>query len=251
MCVDIENMRIVVGCPVRRREWIAEQWVNHVAWATVEAGINDGNVELLFVAHEDDPTIELLEKSASVFGLKTSFLGDEEDPTDIKRMWTKGRIETMVRVRNTLLEGVREREPDYFLSLDSDILLNDRAIRAMLRLFQTLKHKGDGPSATGHCVHLHHLSKDYPNYAMISNAGRLQRHMHEGEIPNVHVLMAAKLMNPHAYAVDYEYDRRGEDIGWSNAVRTHGMHLAWTGKVVSKHCMKPSHLDSIDPRVGY
>lgn len=248
---DIENMKIVVGCPVRRREWAAESYVNHVAWSTVNAGLSDGNVEFLFVSHKDDPTNQALRSAADIYGIPTSFIHDDEKPSELKRMWTSQRIETMVRVRNLLLGGVRERKPDLFLSLDSDIMVNEKAVREMIRVLEIVGHRGDRPAASAHCVNLHAQSLNYPNYAMISKPGRLVRNHHEGTLPKVDVIMAAKLMTPRAYNVDYEYDRRGEDIGWSLAVRRQGMHLAWTGKVVSKHCMKATELDSVDKRCGY
>lgn len=251
MKADVGSMKLVVGCPVRRREWVAQAWINHVAWATVEAGFKDSDVEFVFVSHPDDPTNGILSDAASVFGVKTTFLDDPEIPTELKRHWSGDRIKTMVRVRNTLLDSVRAKSPDLFLSLDSDILMNVKSLKAMLRLFRTSGHRETRPDVTSHCVHLHPMNTDFPNYAMIKSNGGLQRPMVEGELANVHVLMAAKLMTPNAYNVNYEYDGRGEDIGWSNAVRTKGMHLAWTGKVVSKHCMKASHLDSVDPRCGY
>jgi hypothetical protein len=244
-------MRIVVGAPVRRREWLAEQYVDHIAWATVEAGISDADLTLMFVSHKDDPTNIALEKAAAVYGFETIFIPDDEPPTVLERSWEPERLHTMVRVRNSLLRGVRELDPDLFLSLDSDILLNSKALRCMIRLLETTRSRSDRPVASSHCVYLDQFSTRFPNYAMLTANGTMRRQAVPGDLQGVHVLMAAKLMTPRAYNIDYEYDRRGEDIGWSLAVRQHGMHLAWTGKVTSKHCMNRADLDKLDHRCGY
>jgi hypothetical protein len=212
-------MQLVVGAPVRRREWIADKWMDHVAWATIEAGIHDADVTLVFVAHPEDPSIPALRKTANLYGFETLFL--------------------------------REIKPDLFLSLDSDILINDKALRSMIRLLETARSRKDRPVAASHCVYMSREGIRYPNYAMLTDSGRMRRDFVPGDLTAVHVLMAAKLMTPRAYNVDYEYDRRGEDIGWSNAVRQRGMHLAWTGKVTSKHCMEVEDLHRVDARCGY
>lgn len=241
-------MRVVIGCPIRRREWIADKWVDHVAWSTIEAGIHDADVTLAFVTHPDDPSRAVLAKAADLYGFKVTFVDDIEPPTNLKRSWEPARLHTMVTVRNALLEQVRTSGPDLFLSLDSDILINEKALRAMIRLLETARTRNDRPVAASHCVY---LGPRCPNYAMLTPQGRLRREYVGGDIPAVHVLMAAKLMTPRAYNVDYEYDKRGEDIGWSNAVRQRGGHLAWTGKVTSKHCMERADLHRVDPRCGY
>lgn len=242
-------MRVVIGAPVRRREWIAEKWLDHIAWATVDAGIHDDALKLVFVSHPDDPTNDVLQKATTCYGLDAIFVDDSERPEALERCWSPSRLHTMVRVRNLLLEQVRDLQPDVFLSLDSDILLNKRAIRSMLRLLATGGRLR--PAAASHCVFLDRLSTRFPNYAMLTDRGNMRREYVEGDLMGVHVIMAAKMMTPRAYNVDYEYDRRGEDIGWSLAARQQGLHLSWTGKVISKHCMEPGDEHKLDKRVGY
>jgi hypothetical protein len=121
----------------------------------------------------------------------------------------------------------------------------------MLRLLHVAGNRHDRPVASSHCVFLDQMSTRFPNYAMLTERGHMKRDFVEGDLHNVHVIMAAKLMTPKAYGVDYVYDSRGEDIGWSLAVRQQGMHLAWTGKTMSKHCMERTELSKVDKRVGY
>lgn len=225
--------------------------MDHLAWATVEAGIHDEDVKLVFVSHEEDPTNPILRTTADLYGFQSLFVTDEQPPTVEPRSWEPARLRTMVRVRNALLGAVRELEPDLFLSLDTDILLHPKALRKMIRLLEVAGKQHARPSATSHCVWLDETGTKYPNFAMLTPRGQLRREATTGDVMGVHVLMAAKLMTPRAYAVDYEYDSRGEDIGWSLAVRQQGMRLAWTGSVTSKHCYLPEHIDRVDRRCGY
>jgi hypothetical protein len=63
--------------------------------------------------------------------------------------------------------------------------------------------------------------------------------------------MAAKLMTPDAFRVDYEFDLQGEDVGWSRACARAGLTLGWEGRVISKHVLAPHLLTTRDPRVGF
>lgn len=242
----------MVGCPVRRREFVAEQWVDHVAQATVHAGIHDADLSFVFVSNPDDPTNEILDKTASIYNIRTTFVNDAvENAVAVKRQWTHNRIRTMVRVRNMMLEAVREEAPDLFLSLDSDILIHRQGILAMFKMFEHVGRYGRKPTATSHCVYLDAATTQYPNYAHLGRNGQMVRAQHRGELIGVDVIMAAKLMTPQAYAIDYTFDHRGEDIAWSIAAREAGNVLGWTGNIVSKHIMNPEELDRLDDRCGY
>ena len=43
-------------------------------------------------------------------------------------------------------------------------------------------------------------------------------------------IMAAKLMRPKAYTIDYIYDTEGEDIGWSKACSRAGVFLGFAAE---------------------
>lgn len=227
---------IMIGCPVKERDWILPQWTEHVMGAT-----ENHNVEFLFVAESSDqPTFDMVSTLGKVI--------TTDDTRPYIRNWAdKSRLHTMVEIRNILLEEVRNLSPDLFLSLDSDILLHAKTVDNLIETIST----ADNIGAVGGFTFLDQRDYRVTNLANINERTRaLQRVITPG-IHEVDVIMAIKLMKPVAYNVDYEYDLRGEDIGWCNAVKQTGVKIFCDGRVASKHVMYPKWLDIIDERVGY
>lgn len=236
------NYSLVIGCPLSGRDWIIRQWFLHILGAV--RNLNE-DVDLLFafVIDEGDPVQE--EVNSCLMDLEMPGVCYEVKPYPVsgkEHHWNLFKYEYMAETRNALLELVQRYSPDYFLSLDSDILLHPSAIASMMDAI------GDY-GAIGSKTYLHRTSK-LPNYANIKTNGQLLRPELEGVVP-VDVLMAIKLMTPEAYNVPYKSDRRGEDIGWSLNCKERGVSLGFDGRVASKHIMEQSQLFSLDKRVGY
>lgn len=262
-------MKVAVGCPVARREWIIRRWADHVL-----VGLG-GDVDPVFVvvAHPDDPTPGILRDHLG--GVPLVVVPDDVARDGDRRDWVHRRFAEMVTIRNLLLQQVRDLEPDVFLSIDSDILLHPEAFPAMVGML-------DRFDAAGAAVFLSHPpamkagrrglgkpSYTLPNFAMLTPGQKLHRIWRPGATCPVDVLMALKLMTPAAYQVDYAYHDQGEDTGWSLACRDARVRLGWTSTVVSKHVMLsrcPAHRDGahdpacprcvelverLDPRCGY
>lgn len=243
--------RVVVGAPVRGREWIAADWARHADKACREAGVAP---TFVVVADASDPTVDLL--AANVEDLRVVAV-DEAELSDVRRpgRWTPGRKQRMVELRNLLLGEVRRLAPNLFWSLDTDILAHPGALAAMVEpldrfdavggacFMSPLTVRPDG-TAVG--------STRYPSYLRLNGGTGLgTRTWEPGKVITVDVIMASKLMNPAAYAIDYQFAHSGEDIGWSQAAKAAGLRLGWTSTVVSKHVMYPHLLDIEDPRCGY
>lgn len=208
-------------------------WLDHV-----EAAATNFDLSYVFVVDPDD--IELIniipESSHKVY------VRDDHDE-DVRDWHKKGRFAHMANLRNALLGEVRKLAPDYFLSLDSDILIPPGYIDNLVDTLESNPCIAVGGKAfmTPGVAH--------PSYANINSNGNLLRQDHEGII-KVDVIMAAKLMSPAAYNVDYVDHKQGEDIGWSIAARAHGK-LYWDGRMVAKHVHLPKYLDRIDSRAGF
>lgn len=230
-------MRLLVGCPVYKRDWIIERWVNAALAATDLLG-PEWTTEFIFAGNAEDPTY-------AAIPLDTFEWVETNEPLERRdvRDWGSGpkhrhRFEQMVAVRNALLGGVRVLQPDLFLSLDSDILLHRNAIPSMQELLPSYDAVG-GLAYLGGGV--------TTNAAYLTRARGLRR-APSGNACKVDILMAVKLMKPTAYGVDYVYDRQGEDIGWSKACAERGYRLGWDGRVASWHVMSRDEL-SPDKRV--
>jgi hypothetical protein len=215
---------IVVGCPVRGRKWILTAWRDAVYRA-----LDGEEFSFHFVMGPDDQeTFDLLRSWENV---TISFV---EEPVYREHKWTPERYEHMAMLRNTLLRGVRRDNPDYFLSLDSDILLNARAFKGMKEVAEDMHPEAwavGGQALMG--------GYDRPSHGFWTSgerAGFVRRPKADG-VMKVDVIMAVKLMRPVAYNIDYVFHPKGEDIGWSAQVAERGGGLWWDGRFSSAHFM--------------
>lgn len=234
-------MKILVGCPFSDRRWILDRWVKHVNSAMSEAGCD---FSFLFVVGDGNQSdVDALKSISNSTLIKVS----ESSRAD-KRQWNSSRYYHMVELRNSLLAGVREISPDLFLSLDSDILLAPEAVSSALDALA--KHSDSW--AVGLKCFMSPSSVAHPSMGIWANNSCVSfRRKDCSDIATVDIIMAAKLMKPSAYNIDYEFHKNGEDLGWSLNVKGAGGKLIWDGRVTNKHVMSPAFLDTIDKRSGF
>lgn len=242
--------RVIVGCPVKNREWILPRWKDHVVASFEHAGLTP---EFAFVVGTSRDNTGTLVPSY-IRDYTGTFVTIDDPEVPVHRDWSEKRYEHMAELRNLLLTLVREQQPDYFLSVDSDILLHPLAVHNLLQSISedhlnrrtgTVEHW----DAVGGKTYLNPRNR-IPTYAFLRPRIGLHRPDSDGVFP-VEVIMAIKLMSPTAYNVQYEFSHHGEDIGWSLACNRAGLKLGWDGRVTSKHVMHPDHIDTIDARLGW
>lgn len=240
---------IMVGCPIRDRAWILEPWLDHVRGALDEAGFGENDVSFVFVASgHDTATLDAIYGQLGTPeppGLHVLLSGESTEDVVYKRNWGRARFVEMTGLRNQLLGEVRRHTPDLFWSLDSDILVHPRALASSLDLMQERAF-----DAVGQCCFMSSKSTMHPSFGMLGSSGLIRQYT-PGMVAPVDVIMAAKLMTPAAYNVDYSSHRLGEDIGWSRNARSAGLTLGWDSTVVSKHVMNPAELTVVDDRCGF
>lgn len=233
-------MNILIGCPTYKREWIARYYMDYVTSACYLIGWEPGFV---FVVSRQEDIVAL--RGANRRNCQMDFIVVEEPDRDPQRDWSRDRVHHMVELRNILLARVREVDPGLFWSLDSDILVNADALHR-----RTTTAPYDTWDAFGQKCYLSTVGKNTPNYAMFNRQGGMRRKDTDG-MHYVDVLMADVIMQPPAYNVDYEFDRNGEDLGWSAACARQKLRLLFDGTVANKHVMRPDKLHVVDPRVGW
>lgn len=242
----------MIGCPVSRREWILDHWFNHVEVALKVAEVN---ARFVFAGNPDtDPdTFQIINDRAP----NATVIHVPEARREDQRDWNNShRYRFMVEIRNLILEVVREAEPDYYFSLDSDILLHPDSIRSYLQSIHDAEAVGGkcymSPMPKVDPARHPHAGRASPSYLMFSQNGNFKRtDIDTPGILNVDCIMAIKLMRPQAYNVDYEYHHWGEDVGWAKACREQGISFLWDARVINKHVMRREDLDAYDPRVGF
>lgn len=231
--------KLIVGCPTALRSWILPTWKKYIDEAVPE-GVDASFV--FAVPESDTETLEMLGswEHTQIVPTEEVKLVDEREWADLKS------YDKMVTLRNSLLHYVRMHSPDYYLSIDSDILLNKDALTRMLDLCKT------GADAASSMTFLDVRDPHCTNAASWKDQTRsgFRRHDSYGQY-EVDVIMAIKLMGPLAYSTDYKFDRFGEDFGWSSNLKDMGGKVLFDATTRSKHVMKPKYLDLIDERVGY
>lgn len=243
-----QNPKLLIGCPIRSREWAVEAYFNHAVPAARNA--TDNFAFAFVVPKDDEATIDEIHKASRRHEVNSWLAFTSEPAREDKRVWNTDRYEEMCVVRNAFLRQARdgEQQPDYLLSLDSDIQIHPAQIRTMI---ENLEVHPEWAAIGGKC-YLSATGRQHPSYGHIKKGktGAFRRSDSEG-VFKVDIIMAIKLMKPEAYNVDYKANRYGEDIGWSIEAREAGLKLGWDGTHTSKHVMKPEHNGREDPRCGY
>lgn len=228
--------RLLVGMPVFRRGWILPLWFGGVESAAREAGLIPSYI---FVGDPHDrDSFDVIDEFLESVDREAYVSWVEEYPdTPVNRVWNHKRYHRMVYIRNELLTVVRNIGPEYFLSLDSDIILHPKALVNMFESIERFDAVGGKTYMTPH-------GRNFPSYGMLPGLKRVD----DSGVFEVDVIMAIKLMTPEAYSIDYKFDSRGEDIGFSISCKDAGLHLGWDGRVVSRHIMSRDDLEKVDER---
>lgn len=241
-------MKLVIGCPVYKRDWILPLWIKHVK----SQGLNFKDVGFVFeVSPDDEKTVSILkqwrdaDKSLGLFDINTRDDIAHFSHRDNGRQWTLSKYENMVSLRNSILNRVREISPDYYFSLDSDIILtNPNTIRLLT------SHIDDGANAVSPLMFMTPVGTKYPS-VMTWRKDDPNRAYRESDYPlgtyfKSDVIMAAKMMSKDVYEnVDYSVHRQGEDVGWSLSCREKGFSLYSASYIYSVHVMSELALEDI------
>lgn len=234
-------MNLLIGAPVHRREWIIRQWLESATASAVDAGVEHSFVLLGGI---DDPTFGIV-NDLPQYDVARVYV-DETRGGSRREWYTPGRLERMVELRNRLLGFVREQKPTWFLSLDTDVLLHPSTIGNLIETQQEM----DWAAVGGYC-HMARPPSRCPSAADRPHVNGMRRLRIPGKRQKCDVLMAIVLMTPTAYAIDYEWDRQGEDLGWATALSRAGLRRGVDARVTNKHVMDPHYLDQLDPRCGF
>lgn len=240
-------MKVLIGCPTYRREWILPDYLRSIENQTVDLS----DIGFCFLIPEDDhPSVSLLQNwreshpEVPVFELVIDSTDTEHHEHDANgtRRWRRDnykRLRVMTSLRNRLLGSVREISPDLFFSLDSDILLPETTTLA--RLVEAV----EPGQAVSPLVFMSPEGQDHPGVMSWANSpgGAAVRGKYPlGERFRADVIMAAKMMSPKAYRVDYEFHRSGEDLGWSANCARSGVDLYCASDIQVSHIMSRAML---------
>lgn len=242
-------MKLLIGCPVYKREWILPLWFEKIEAQTLplsEIGFvfelgtdDDATHDVLWGWHSQHPEVEVFD------GLIREDL-KHKTHADNHRTWVRDDYLRMAEMRNSLLDRVVCYDPDAYFSLDSDLILDDpKSLEILLELLQR-----DEIDAVSPLSYMFPMGRDFPSVMswIDEPGGRAVRNNNAylwGAAFQADVIMAAVMMSKPVYQnVRYKWHSQGEDLGWSDEARRGGYKLWCASNVYVEHIMHGWMLDN-------
>lgn len=233
-------MKIIIGTPIYKRSWILPHWIR----CLLDQSISFKDIGFIFeVSPDDDETIKSLnlwkkiDKNIPIFDIKIREDIPHFQHADHGRQWSISKYINMVSLRNSLLNTVRQIQPEYYFSLDSDILLTNPNTIEML-----VAHVKSGADAVNPLMFMTPIGTMYPSVMNwredISDKAYRKEQYPLGTYFESDVIMAAKMMSKDVYnTIDYQVHEQGEDVGWSLACKKNGFKLFCASYLYAPHIM--------------
>jgi hypothetical protein len=144
-------------------------------------------------------------------------------------------------MRNSILHKVRDYKPDFYFSLDSDILIENPNTLELL-----MAHIQNGADAVSPLMYMTPVGTDYPSVMSwkdsVGEKAYRKKDYQIGTYFESDIIMAAKMMSKDVYMnVDYEFHQQGEDLGWSKNATIKNYNLYSASYIYAPHIMSPLH----------
>lgn len=219
-------MRIGVGCPIFEREWCLPRWFQ----CLFNQRVNPKNIDLVFAyTPGTDATMEIIEKYGSKFG-SLSILDCADLPAFKER--DNERFFPLVILRNRIIDKLREIQPDFYFSYDSDIIIPEGCLKTLIK---------DNKDIVGPWLDLVPPGL-IPNCASIEGKDGFVRrkpyalHYPQSGLYKVDTVFAAFLMKNEVFnSCTYAWHPAGEDFGWALDVRSKGFESWMNGDIIANH----------------
>jgi hypothetical protein len=236
---------VLIGLPVYRRDWILPTWFEAIRgqdWSLDQVGF------IFEVAPDDPETVGALfewhgcHPEVRCFEVSTFQAVCHNIHPDGGRIWNEERYNMMANMRNRLLDRAVCYDPDRYLSLDSDIILEDpTTIRVLFELTEHL-------DAVSPLTFMTPDGVDFPNVmswlggAAGDHGSRLLYPI--GALFQADIIMAVVMMSKPVYqAARYSHHRQGEDLGWATDCAHHGFKMWSASYLYASHQMHPSRFE--------
>lgn len=241
-------MKLIIGCPIYDRDWIFPYWISAIQAQSLPLN----QIGFVFIASKEDaPTITALEywktfhPEVELFEIVYPEQVNHFTHSEGTRQWTMSKYDNMVKLRNVLLSKVREYQPDYFMSLDSDIVLNNPSTLELL-----IAHIQNGADAVSPLMFMTPMGTMFPGVMKWENEPGKKAHRNYefplGTYFKSDVIMAAKMMSKEVYNnVNYRIHEQGEDLGWSGNCAEKGYSLYCASYIYATHVMSRQMLQSL------
>lgn len=249
-------MNLIIGCPIYKRDWIFPVW----AAAIERQSVPLNKLGFVFVVSSSDQRTILMLKhwksmhpEIGIFDIVEKNDIAHHEHMENSRQWTMSKYHNMISLRNCLLQNVRKYQPNYFFSLDSDVIIQNDSTLELL-----IGHIKDGADAVCPLMYMTPFGVDFPSVmTWIDKPGEKAKRNKDypiGTYFKSDVIMAAKMMSKEVYNnVEYIFHSQGEDLGWcSEAHRKGYSNLYCASYIYAPHIMHQqmlgAYLKNGDPR---
>ena len=237
-------MKLIIGCPIYKRDWILPHWIKSI----LKQSVDISNIGFIFeVSPEDTPTVQSLlvwkqlDKNIPLFDIVERKDIPHFEHQNNGRQWTLSKYHNMISMRNSILNRVRDYKPDFYFSLDSDILIENPNTLELL-----MAHIHNGADAVSPLMYMTPIGRDYPSVMSwkdkVGEKAYRKKDYPIGTYFQSDIIMAAKMMSKDVYMnVDYEFHQQGEDLGWSKNATLKNYKLYSASYIYCPHIMSPIH----------
>lgn len=222
-------MQIVVGCPVHDRGWILERHLQSLMKMLVP---EDVELNFLYVLdHCEDNSREILER------YHVSYLTyQDQTPHYSRHRYDPSSYGHMADVRNYLIDAVLQTEADYFLSVDSDILVPQDALNTLLEDDKDIvsmilcNQPGNLPRPA------HNVMREGPSGNMVHIFDYPKDQLFSCDLTGACYLIKRQVLDA---GVRYAQNPQGEDIPFCRTAKRLGFEIWCDSRVKPIHVMYP------------
>jgi len=224
-------MNIMIGCPVRNRDWILPKYLKCI----YEIDYPKEKIIPCFIVNDSTDNSEKILNDFMIehgheykdFIIYIKNLGQVED----KRQYEiRQKIyHSLAKLRNRLLNCAIDKNVDYLLSVDSDILVPPHILKNLL---------ADDKDIVAAQI-WNDSGQKYPNI-MIEKNGKFvhyfdfpKQSLFKCDVTGAVYLIKKKVLN----SIRYEYHKQGEDVGFCLSARNKGFEIWVDSRVQCKHIM--------------
>lgn len=250
-------MPLIVGLPIANRAWALPHWFECLAAQTRRP---DGFV-FVHSGHSEDDTWRMVQAQAAHHRFRNVLLLSDWRPPHPRH--DTARFHTLASLRNRALAEAETRlAADLYLSLDSDIMLEDP---------RTIEHLAElvcdqGFDIASPATFFHPAASDPQvdadlfwayNAAWWAPGGRLddpQRawlrpepdHIDWGQAIEIQIPMGVWLGNAKVFSCQYRWHESGEDLGFAQDIDEHGLRVIWDTSLRAKHVWCEQHSQPVE-----
>ena len=222
--------KVLIGGPIRDRDWVVQDHLNHLKNMIIPDGVE---TDFLYILNDSiDRTEDILKENQIPYLVHNT----HSDSGSVRGRY---QFENLAILRNFFLEEFLRTDATHLLSIDSDILVPDFALRELL---------DDDLDIVSMLISNQSLSIEQKraHNVMYADAGGIMQHIYDfpmDQIFPVDLTGACYLIKREVIEAGctYRYNVQGEDIPFCKDAKAKGFSIYCDSRIRPIHMMSPAH----------